>query len=847
MRRFFLKLMRRRRLERDLEAELAFHREMAEAAGNTIPLGNASRIKESSGDLWRFNFLENLWRDIVYGARGLRRNPTLVLTAVVSLALGIGANTAMFSVAFEFLMSKPSVSDPGSLVYAQLAGNSHATPEVLEFVRQSGAFTDVAGVNEESFINWNDGVETHPVFSVIASKNMFTALGVRVAQGRGILPDDPDEVVVLSDHFWQAHFHGDPATVGQAIQLDGKPYTVVGILAAGHRTMLGFGITPDVYVPRYLPDTLLAMYIRLKPGMSVKEARAALITVAQRLDSTSISPFKYANEVAVTPIEGIARLAGYSEAIAISVFFAILLAIVGLVLLIACANVAALLLAQASARRKEIATRLTLGASRGRLLQQLLVESLLLSLLGAGCGLALAGSITHLLAQIHLPTPVPIFIQANLDWRAALYAALLTIVATLACGLLPARQAVEESIAPDLGRERKLRLRRTLVVAQIAFSLVVLTTGFLFVRNLLRSSAISPGFDLQHTLRATVDLPPVAYGKSRRIELYAGQALRELDAIPGVEASAAAIAIPFMNAIGFGAPVTFSDTGERANLHFYWNVITPGYFKVMDIPILQGRTFEAADSAGDPVAIVNSAFVHQYLGGRTPIGTTFLWGFKPAKRYRIVGVAGNTKNETIGEGEKPQMYQPLAQIDPSSSRTRLQFVIRSTLPPAAQLEPVRKALRRAEPAAGLEVATLYSSIGFALLPSQVGAALMGSAGLLGLLLTAIGLYGTTVYSVARRTQEIGIRMALGATRADISRLILLDSARLILAGSVIGLLIAVLVTRPLAIFLMPGLSSSDPLTFVVVLLVLALTGLIANWGPLRRAMVVDPAVSLRYE
>jgi putative ABC transport system permease protein len=533
--------------------------------------------------------------------------------------------------------------------------------------------------------------------------------------------------------------------------------------------------------------------------------------------------------------------------VAVSVFFAVLLVIVGLVLLIACVNVAGLLLARASHRRTEIATRLALGASRARLMQQFLVESLLLTLLGAGCGLGLAQTISALLSRIQLPTPVPIHLQAALDLRVALDAAVLVLVATSACGLLPARQALKESIAPDLHREQRQRIRRTLVIAQIAFSLVVLTTGVLFLRNLLRSAAITPGFDVRHAIRATVNLPPVAYGNPQRLGIYVDQAIRELDAIPGVEASAAARAIPFIDAVGLLVPTTFADTGEKVNTQFYWNVVTPDFFEAMNIPILQGRTFVPADHTGERVAIVNQAFVQRYLAGRTPLGTAFLWGNNTT--YRIVGVVAGTKNETIGEGDRPQLYQSLAQMSdtPLGSQTQLEFVIRAVIPPEAELEPVRKALRRIEPAAGLDVATMASSIGFAFLPSQIGATLMGSAGLLGLILATIGLYGIMIYSVSRRTHEIGIRMALGATRGDISRMILLDSGKLVLTGSVIGLVIAVFVTRPLAMFLVPGLGASDPLTFFLVLSVVAVIVLIANWGPLRRALAVDPIASLRYE
>lgn len=849
MRRAFLKLLRRGRMEADLEAELALHRDLSRAQGNPIPLGNTTRIAEECRDLRRFTFVENFWRDVVYGARGLRRTPTLALTAVLSLAIGLGANILIFSVAADFLMTRPSVADPGSLVYARVGGNTHATQQVLDFVRQSGTFRDVAGINEMGSVNWNDGQETHRISSAVASKNFFTAAGVPVAYGRGILPGDPDEVVVLSDRFWRTHFEADAGIVGRRIQLDGKAYTVVGILPSSHRTMLGFGTAPDVYVPPYLDDTPLAMYVRLKQGMSVNQARALLVIVAKRLDSAIPTSFKYSDGVSATPVVGVARLAGFSGAVvAVSAFFAILLVIVGLVLLIACVNVAGLLLARASHRRREIATRLALGASRARLIQQLLVESLLLSLLGAAFGLGLAQAISAVLSRIQLPTPILIRLQAALDLRVALYAAMLALGATLACGLFPARQAVKESIAPDLRREQRQRMRRTLVIAQIALSLIVLITGILFLRNLLRSAAISPGFDVAHTIRATVNLTPLAYGNSQRRSVYVEQAIRKLDAIPGVESAAAARAIPFRDAVGLLIPTTFAGTGEKVNTQFYWNAITPQFFQAMNIPILQGRTFVPADRTGERVAIVNQAFVERYLAGRAPLETAFSWAGNNAT-YRIVGVVAGTRNETIGEGDRPQLYQSLAQVSDAGIglQTELEFVIRSALPPESQLEPVREALRRVDPAAGLDVATMASSIGFAFLPSQIGASLLGSAGLLGLILATIGLYGIMIYSVSRRTHEIGVRMALGATRGDISRMILLDSGKLVLTGSVIGLVIAVLATRPLAMFLVPGLGPLDPLTFFLALSMVAVTALVANWGPLRRALAVDPVASLRYE
>jgi predicted permease len=525
MRRFLLKLLRRRRLDRDLQAELAFHRDRAADGRNPLPLGNAANIREQAFDLWRFNFIENLWRDLVYAARGLRRNPALVLTALVSLGLGIGVNTAMFSLGVGFLLSEPSVRDAGSLVSAQVAGDSNSPEKAVDFIRASGLFQDVAGENEESFANFNDGSDTTRVFAVYTTKNYFTALGVPMVYGRGVLPSDPDEVAVLNNDFWRKRFGGDPSAVGRTVNLDGRICTIVGILPESHRTLIGFGFSPDLYLPRYLESTTLAMYARLKPGMSLAEARAGLVTVAKRMDESMPERWKYADGVGVLPIAGYARPRGQPEMVTVSVFFAMLLAVVGLVLLIACVNVASLLLARASARRREFAIRLALGAGRGRLMQQFMAESLLLSLLGAGFGLALAQITATLLAAVQLPLPLPLRFRVAPDWRVAAYAAILTTFAVFACGMLPALQCLKESIATDLHREAKMRLRRTLVAAQIATSVVVLATGFLFLRNLMEGAALSPGFDLRRTLRADVYLPPAGFSDPQKKTAYVNRVL----------------------------------------------------------------------------------------------------------------------------------------------------------------------------------------------------------------------------------------------------------------------------------------------------------------------------------
>jgi predicted permease len=843
MRRLFLKLLRRRSLEQDVAAELAFHRDMATAHG-TVPMGNTTVVEEQARDLWRFTFFENLWRDVIYGARSLRRSPALVVSVLLSLGLGIGINTGIFSMAMEFLLSEPSVTDARSVVSVRLGGNSHSKKEVVEFVRESGFFQDVVGENEEAYINWNDGSDTRQISAVLLTKNYFTALGIPVAQGRGILPRDPNEVAVLGDHFWRTRLHADPDIVGRAIRLDGRPYTVVGILPPNFRSLIGFGYAPDVFVPRYLDDTILALYARLKPGMTIAGARAGLVAVAQRLDKAMPEEFRYAEGVQVAAAGGFDRIKSETEMQTVGLFFVMLLVVVGLVLMIACVNVASLLLARGSARRQELAIRLSLGAGRGRLVQQLLVETALLSLAGVAVGLILREFLASAVEELQLPVPIPIRLHLALDWRVTLYAMLLAGFATVACGLLPAWRSVRQSIAPRLRRETRMRLQRGLVVAQLALSLIVLAAGFLFLRNLWRSNAISPGFDVRHTIYADVNLPPREYQDVARKKLYVTQALRELTALPGVESAAAARVIPFNAATRMMVGLKLPDTGKKVDAFFYWNAVSPDYFRTMGIPIERGGTFQPGSGAAARPVIVNRTFAQRYLADRDPLGRMFHYGAGKTP-YVVVGIAGATKNISIGEEDQPQLYDDLAGVD--NDRTRLEFVVRSATPPGTQLQAVRAALRRVEPNAGLEVATLYSSIGLAFLPSQVGAALLGSIGVLGLMLATIGLYGVMVYSVSRRTREIGVRLALGANRRDISLMVLASAARLILIGSAAGLLCAFFLVKPLAMFLVPGLHPGDPFTFVAVAAVLAVTGLAAAWGPARRAAAVDPMTSLRYE
>jgi putative ABC transport system permease protein len=846
MRGLLLKLLRRRKLQRDLEAELAFHEQLSAEHNNPVRLGNRTLIEEQSRDLWRFNFIENLWRDVSYGVRSLRRSPTLVFSAILSLGLGIGVNLAIFSLAVEFLLSDPSVTDPASLALVRIAGNSHSGKNVVDRVQLSGVFADVAGVREEAYINWNDGTQTRRLYALVSTKNWFTALGVPIAHGRGFVPNDTDEVVVLTHHFWRRHFAADPFVVGRTMILDGKVYTIVGILPATHRTVIGFGLLPDVYVPPF-SDTNLRIYARLKPEMPIAQAAAGLRTLTANLDTQETPGPQNRFNSQVVPIAGLGRFFSEGpELKTLGLFFVMLLTVVGLVLLIASINVAGLLLARASARRREIAIRQSLGAGRLRILQQMLVESLLLCVVGTAAGLGLAKALAIVIARVEIPVPLPIHIDIQPDWRVALYAVMLTLFATVASGLAPALQSLGASILPDLHLHGKLRLRRTMVVGQIAVSTVILAAGFLFLRNLFQSTAIDPGFNLRDTAWAQAYLSPARYAERGQRDVFLQRAMESLRALPGIDAVAASRGIPFRYQARMGSQLTFAESGEQVRITFLWNAVTPEYFDAMGIPILKGKPIEQTGEGGPRPVVVNQVFVERYMSARSAVGTVFLWGSDGKTPYQIVAVASSTKNMTLGEDAAAQLYE-ISRDRILASTQPIQFVLKSKIPPASQLETIRQALRQVDPDAGTEVDTLYSSISFAFFPSQVGAALMGSVGTLGLLLSAVGLYGTMIYSVSRRTHEIGIRMAVGATRLDISSMVVFESAKLIALGSMIGIVISAFVTKPLAAFLVPGIKPADPHTFLLVLVVLSLTGLIASWGPARRASTVDPMFCLRHE
>jgi predicted permease len=636
--------------------------------------------------------------------------------------------------------------------------------------------------------------------------------------------------------------------------LDGRLYRIAGVLPPDHRTLFGFGFSPDLYMPLTDSSPYVTLYARLPDGMTRAAARARLESACRVYDGPNPPDrHRWARDISVTAVSGIDRLRTDSALIAIAAFFAMLMIVVGLVLLIACANVASLLLARTSSRTHELAIRLSIGAGRGRLVRQLLTESLLLALCGAAAGLALNLALTTAVSRIRLVLPVPIQLRIQPDWRLLAYSALLAIASCLAAGLLPALKTTRASLGAALKREERQvsarwTLRNALVIGQLAVSIVLLCTGLLFVRNLVRVSTTDPGFDIQHTVWAALRLVP-GRDDPAQLDALAATALDRIRALPGVDSASLVRVVPLNDNMTMGMPVRTDLSADPVPTTFRFNSVGPDYFRVMRIPILRGRAFLPSDRAGaQPVAIINENMALHLFGTADPIGRTIIWEGPPV---RIVGVARNSKYFTLGERNMSAYYSPYAQwqrpLHHTSDRPDLNFVIRAAGPPEPLVAPIDALLGRLDETAAIETKPMSQALVFALLPSRFGAAIAGSVGLLGLALAAIGLYGVLLYSVSRRIREIGLRVALGAAPRNVLLLVLRQSAALAAIGIGIGVALSVFAVRPLAMFLTPEIRTGDPANLGTVAAILLGVALLATVGPALRALRVDPITALRHE
>jgi predicted permease len=871
-------LFRSAAVDRSLQSELQVHieEEIDEhiAAGMTPAearaaamraFGPVARIEEECRDSRRVALAHNLARDLRYTLRSLTRQPLLLLAATVSIAVAVGANTTIFTLASELLFSTPSARDPERLVRIRISGNSHVSYRQWQALEETDALSGLAGYQIEIDVNWHGPDQSVSLIPLIVTANFFDVLGVPVAIGRGFTSAEGDaarhpDVAVISHGFWQKRLGGDAGVLGRTLIFNGRPYTVLGVLPATFRALPGFGVAPEVYLPlsrELMPDldgpraAAVELVGRLHEGQNLAQGRAALAAAGQRVGE--LFGDKHFGEVSqFSPAGGFGKMGDFKT---VGAFFAVLLVAVCLVLAIACANVAGLLLARSTSRRREIAVRVALGASRSRLVQQLLTEGAWLALFGTAGGLLLMFVLMNLMARVSLPIPMPIELHADIDGRLLLYSSVLLILTTLFSALAPALQATRPSLVPALKQEepryahRRWTLRGVLVIGQVAVALVLLLTALLFLRNLNRAAAASPGFDTARTLVAQISFVEGRYTRETRAA-FLQAAVDRLKALPNVEHATYAHAVPLTLRSGMttGVDLRLAEGGDPFQARYEVNLVGPDYFSTMGIGLLKGRDFRLTDRDGAPVVVlINEEFARRHFAGVDPIGRHLLLPGAEHAPYpaEIVGIVANSRHRTIGEAQQAAMYEPFLQ---RGNRGRfVHILVRTRTDPAGVVRDVQQVLGQMDTTAAIDVQPMQSALAFAFMPSRIGAALLGVLGALGLALAMVGLYAVMSYAVSRRTAEIGIRMALGASRAAVLRLVLSDAALLAGVGIVIGLVLASLVTQPLAMFLVAGLSPSDPVSFAGTALVLTLVSLAAAWTPARRALRIDPAMALRDE
>jgi predicted permease len=815
-------------------------------------------------------------RDLVHAARLLRRNPVLTITATLSLAIGIGANTTIFTVANALLLHPPvGVVDPYRLVDIGSSRDGvgfgpSSYPNYLDILQRATTLEAAYAYSRfpQAMSAGGADIGTDSIFGCVVTVNYFTALGAVPALGRLLGAGDSDQpgaspVAVLSHGFWMRRFNRDPAIVGRTLRLNGHPFTVVGVASEGFN---GTGVRAlDVWVPMgmagavtprgaaTLTDRAAGGFLiggRLKPGVSISRAAAEMDVIGQTLEH------EYQEQNRRTGLRLLASSPVPGNGGPIVAFLALLTVIVSFVLIIACANVAGVLLARGAARRQEMALRLAIGAGRARLIRQLLTETVLLFVLGGTAGLLLAHGMTSVLV-FKLPTlPFPVALSLTLDGRVIAFAVGLSLVAALLSGLAPALYASKADVlsglkndAPHVG---KLHLRHAFVIAQVALSLVLIIGAGLFIRALHRSASIDPGFDSRGVELMSIDLAQAGY-TGMTGPTFVRELLDRVRQLPGVQTATVASGLPGGFEVRREALTVPGDSSPsaRAFVTVDWNVVEPGYFATLRTPIVAGRDFTIADRIGtQPVAIVSEAAARQFWPAQDAVGKYLsqpTWGPQgpthPMRTLLVVGVARDIQSSSLIDGlARAWVYVPFQQqylpnITIAARTTNGQRI-------ADQLRPLLASMNPDLPIVTAQ--TLDDSVALGLTPQRVAAAVAGSLGIVGLILAGLGIYGVTAYAVTRRTREIGIRIALGARQADVIRMVLREGFVLTLIGSAIGVVVAAALSRVLAGFLF-GIPPIDPVTFAGTTVLFAAIGLSACYVPVRRATHIDPTQALRYE
>ncbi|MDF2773545.1 MAG: permease [Geminicoccaceae bacterium] len=811
-----------------------------------------------------------LRQDVRYAIRALGRSPLFALVSVLSIAIGVGATTGIATLANAFLLRPPpGVGHPERVVTVGSTRegqgfDNFSYPNFVDYRASARSLAGLAAIRfdpQAASLSGPSGGE--PVQMAAASGNLFEVLEARPALGRFFTMDEDrapgaSPVVVLSHRFWERRFEADSSIVGNAIVLNGSPFTVLGV--AAERFQGPFVVAPDLWVP-LTASTLLGTSAgsfesrrsvwlmgigRLAPEVGIGQAQAELSAIAARLAQ------QYPNEnkgrgLAVMP----ASLFPGDMRSMIAAFLGLLLAVAGLVLVIATTNVAGMLLARASARRREIAVRLALGASRGQLVMQLVVESLLVFVAAGAAGLLLAKWLVSGLMALVPRLPVPLAVDVQLDWRVLAFALVVSLVTGLVAGVVPALQSTRPDLVPALksdtggtATKQRLRLRSTLLVAQIAFSTLLLVVGGLFARTLTRARSIDPGFDPRGVYVASLDLDLANYDSTAGRRL-AEAMLERARAIPGVRSAALSTMLPLDGGgLGLGR-IEVAGREPPAGQQGWredWNVVTPGYFATMGIPLVRGRDFAARDQAGaGDVAILNEAFAAALFAGQDPVGRTVM---NENRVVTVIGVARNAKYRTLGETPRNFIYVPLSQR--YMGRTSL---LVKTAPGAAAsvAAPIRRLVQDVDARLPiLRQQTLEEQTATSLFPQRVALYVSGGLGTVALLLALLGIYGVTAFSVSQRTREIGVRVALGAQRSHVLGLVLRQGVVLAAVGVLVGSLAAFGATRLIA-NLLYDVPPTDIVAFGGAAIALGLAAVAASWVPARKAAAVDPIIALRSE
>jgi predicted permease len=828
-----------------------------------IDLGGVEQVREACRERRGVPWLESLARDVRYALRGLRKNPGFTAVAVLTLALGIGANTAIFSLVNAVLLrplpyegadrivqvwhTPPPESFPGFTRFSVSPAN------YLDWRAQNHVFEAMAAYGSTTF-GWMDGDRPVAVTAGEVAPDLFAVLRARPLLGRTFAPDEEspgkNKVAVLGHRFWRSRLGSEPGVVGKTIRLGGESYTIVGVMPAG----FGFPRWADLWTPLAWSDAerqVRGMHdyravARLKPGVTVAQAQAEMDSISRRLEQRYPADNKGWGAL-IVPLRD--EMVGEVRPALLVLFAA-----VSLVLLIACANVASLVLARTLARRKEIALRAALGASRGRVLQQVLCENVVLALAGGALGLFLAREGVDGIVAF-LGESLPRSSEVRVDARALGFTLLISVLTGLAAGLVPALRLMKvnlsEALKQGMGRTASdsggHRTRGALVIVEVALSLVLLVGAGLMIRTLAVLRAVDPGFDPRGVLSLFLAIPATRYATPAQQIDFFDRALERVRAQPGIDSAGAVNQLP-MAGRGSTQPVAIEGHAAAAlseQPEVAVRVLTPGYLRAMQIPLLRGRDVGEADVTGRPgIVLVSESMARRFWPDEDPIGRRLTLSFYPGVPREVVGVAGDVKLEGLADTQaSPTLYVPLAQMP----QTWMSVVVRGR-PQSGDIVPaVTAAIRQVDAEQPvLEVMTLEAFMEDSLAHQRVSMLLLALFAGFAVLLAGLGIYSVLSYAVRRRAPEIGLRVALGARHSDILWIVLGHGLRLTLAGLAIGVLGALALTRLLGGLLF-GVRPTDPLTFAAVSVLLCAIALLACYLPARRAMRVDPMIALRQE